>query len=46
MIDTLCSNFNISFNNEENPRKILPHLLIKFLKLKDAEAKAKEERPC
>lgn len=46
VIDTLCADFNISFSNEENPRKILSHLLIKFLKLKDDEAKAKEDRPC
>lgn len=46
VIDTLCTNFNISFNNEENPKKILSHLLIKFLKLKDDEAKAKEGRLC
>jgi hypothetical protein len=46
VIDTLCTNLNISFTNEEDPRKILPHLLIKFLKLKDDEAKAKGERPC
>lgn len=46
VIDTLCANFNISFNNEEDPRKHLPLLLTKFLKLKDDEAKAKEERLC
>lgn len=44
VIDTLCTNFNISFTDEENPRKILPHLLIKFLKLKDEEVK--EARLC
>ena len=44
VIDTLCTNFNISFNDEEDPRKILPHLLTKFLKYKDDEIK--EGRLC